>query len=228
MRHLALTIRRRDMQQCVRATAWLVGIAALGIILAGGSEARASGIKITGGGIKKFSDPFYFYIVELFLDPQFQFETGDSFTLHRLAGVEYPESTTGAPAGNPTDPSGPWATTFTNLGTETLPNFSPPTPVPAADLTFINAINVAANGGTSEKYLGQFEVLTGVSLPDLPVSYFVDVAWTANLHDLNGNAVTDSGTVVLTIIPEPTSVILLAAGLSLPIFWHVLRRRWTS
>ena len=78
------------MQRRVRVTAWLVGLAVLGIFFQAGSIARASGIVITGGGIKKFGDPFYFYIVEVFLDPNSQFETGDSYTLKSLAGVQYP------------------------------------------------------------------------------------------------------------------------------------------
>ena len=89
-------------------------------------------------------------------------------------------------------------------------------------------MNVAKNEGTSEKFLGQFEVLTAVSLPELPSSYFVDVDWTAKLHDLKGNPITESGVVVLTIIPEPTSVILLGVGIGSPILWHMRRRRQAS
>lgn len=224
--NLALNVRRRSMQRRVCVTAWLAGIAVLGILLHGGSPARASGIVVTGGGIKKFGDPYYYYIIELYLDPNSQFELGDKFTLESLGGVQYPASTTGSPGGNTGDPSGPWATTFTNLGTENLPNYSPPTPVPYANLTYINALNVAKNEGTGEEYLGQFEVLTGVSLPVLPDSYFVDVNWTASLHNLAGDAITETGTVVLHIIvPEPASVILLGVGVSLPIVWQIRRRR---
>ncbi len=183
--------------------------------------ARASGIRVTGGGVKQLGEPYYLYIVEVYLDPNSQFEAGDSFTLHSLAGVQYPASTTGSPGGTP---SGPWGTSFTNLPAGLLPNYGPPTTVPFADLTFINGSNVVQNGGTSEDYIGEYKVLTAVSLPALPGSYFVDVAWSASLHDLNGNPVTETGTVVLTYIPEPTSVILLGVGVSVPIFWYVRRR----
>jgi hypothetical protein len=210
------------MQRRVRVTTWLVAVAVLGIVLLGGSTARAKGIAITGGGIKQFGEPFYFYIVEVYLDPGFQFKTGDSFTLEQLAGVHFPASTTGAPGGSP---SGPWGTSFTNLPDGLLPNFNPPTTVPFADLTFINGSNVVKNEGTSELYLGEFKVLTAVSLPSLPGTYSVDVDWSAILHDNNGNQVTDSGVVVLSIIPEPATVILLGIGIGAPLCWHVYTRR---
>jgi hypothetical protein len=194
----------------------------LGIALQGGSTARAKGIAITGGGIKQFGEPFYFYIVEVYLDPGFQFETKDSFTLEELAGVHFPASTTGAPGGTP---SGPWATSFTNRPDGLLPNFSPPTTVPFADLTFSNAGNVVKNEGTSELYLGEFKVLTAVSLPALPGTYSVAYDWSAILHDNDGNQVTDSGVVVLSIIPEPATVILLGIGVGAPLSWHAYRRR---
>ena len=153
------------MQQRVCVTAWLLGVAVLGFVLQEGSMARASGVRVTGGGVKQLGEPYYLYIVEVYLDPNSQFEAGDSFTLHSLAGVQYPGSTTGSPGGTP---SGPWGTSFTNLPDGLLPNYSPPTTVPFADLTFINGSNVVKNEGTTEDYIGEFKVLTSVSLPAPP------------------------------------------------------------
>jgi hypothetical protein len=202
-----------------------LALAVLGVIHQVGSTAQA-GLMISGGGIKKFGDPFYFYIFEVSLDPGFQVELKDSFTLHELGGVHFPESTTGAPGGNP---SGPWSTSFTNQPSGPLPNYSPPTIVPFADLTFINAGFDVQNGGTGEVPLGEFKVLTAVSLPELPPSYSVDIAWTAKIHLLNGDPASDSGTVHLTIItPEPASVVMLGAGLGLPAAWLYARRRQRS
>src|SRR5262249_14277615 len=153
----------------------------------------------------QLGDPFYFYIVEVSLDPGFQVELFDNFTLHEVGGIHDPGSTTGAPGGVP---SGPWATSFTNQPSGPLPNYSPPTIVPFADLTFINAGFDVVNAGPGEVFLGEFRVLTAVSLPELPPDYSVDIAWTANIHDLDGNPVNDQGIVHLTLIgiPEPTSV----------------------
>src|SRR2546423_1364245 len=98
------------MVQRTHAARWLLAVTGFGANHQVGSTAEA-GIMVSGGGIKKFGDPFYFYIVEVSLDPGFQVELFDSFTLHEIGGVHDPGSTTGAPGGVP---SGPWATSFTN------------------------------------------------------------------------------------------------------------------
>ena len=73
--------------------------------------------------------------------------------------------------------------------------------------------------------MGEFRVLTAISLPYLPDNYSTTVAWTASLHDPNGQVVTESGSVTLLLTPEPTSLILLAAGVATPLFWTLRRRR---
>ena len=205
---------------------WLLGGAVATVaLLLGGSPARA-GITIVGGGIKPFGDPFYFYIVKVYLDPTFQFLNGDSFTLNTLAGVNSSGSTTGQPSGSP---SGPWTPIIRNRGTGPIPNFSPPTIVPLADVTWRNAGPDIFNPGGTGKSLGEFRVLTAISLPELPKSYTVEVGWTAQLHDANGDPFRDSGVVVLGMIPEPTSAILLAGGLGLPVLlWRRSRLRRTG
>ena len=71
------------------AARWFLAMAVLGVIHQVGSTAQA-GLMVSGGGIKKFGDPFYFYIVEVSLDPGFQVELFDNFTLHELGGVHDP------------------------------------------------------------------------------------------------------------------------------------------
>ena len=181
----------------------------LGMALEAGGTAQATGIKITGGGLKEFGEPYYIYEFDFFLEPQYQFLVGDSVTLGKLAGVD-DSSVYHAPPGSP---SGPWVVTVMDLGMGNIPNYSPPFTVPFGNVMFSNALNVVQNTnptGGAQEYLGLFEVLTAVNLPLLPSSYFVDIDWTATLHTLSGAVEHDSGVVVLTIItPEPTSIILL-------------------
>jgi len=188
-----------------------------------GRMAQAAGIKITGGGLKQFGEPLYYYKLEFYLQPGYQFLPKDSVTLEMLAGVNV-NSPTSAPGGSP---SGPWITILTFEGTGSIPNYSPPTNVPFADVTFLNASNIVQDPtGDPQLFLGQFVALTAVSLPLLPLTYFVDIDWTATLHTLDGTIEHDSGVVRLGIItiPEPASVILLSAGIGLPIILKL--RRW--
>jgi len=206
---------------------WLLGIAVFGAILGSAGDAHAKGIIISGGGIKAQGDPYYFYIVRVFLDPGFTMGVFDSFTLHLVAGLDDgtrfpPGSTTGSPAGSP---SGPWAGVITNEPFGNIPNYSPPTSVPFGDVQFINAGFDITNTGATEKDLGTFLVLTAVSLPALPEDYTVTIGWTAIL---NHGTATDSGTVTLGIIhgiPEPTSVVLMGSAMGLAILGFALRRR---
>src|SRR4051794_39350569 len=171
------------MRRVIRAMGCVLGLAVFGAILGtGATTAQAAGIRVTGGGIKQFGDPSYYYIFEVFLDPGYSFQLNDSFTLHELGGAHTPGSLTSSPNGPP-DPSGPWTPIFTNEPSGPLPNYSPPTIVPFADVTFLNLINVAGPY-TSEKYLGEFRVLT-LNLPVLPMDYTVTLDWTAMLHDPN-------------------------------------------
>ncbi len=148
------------MPRRVRVTAWLVGIAMLAMTLEAGATARAGtmaakGITVTGGGIQQLGDPFYIYTVEVYLEPGYQIDPGDSFTLEKLAGVQYSTipglgSATISPGG---DPSGPWAPIITNLAPGPLPNYSPTTIVSMANVEFIDDGPAIVNSGGSAEFL---------------------------------------------------------------------------
>jgi hypothetical protein len=220
------------MRRGTRAKGWLLGIAAAVLAVGVGTAgtAKAAGITVRGGGIKQFGEPYYFYIFEISAKPETQFLVGDNFTLEELAGVSTTgatPSTTSSPGGSP---SGPWAPVITNQASGPIPGFSPPTTVPFADVTFSNAFNVFTNSSTTtDEFMGEFRVLTAISLPLLPPDYTLDVNWVAHVHDLAGNPVTDTGTVtlhIITAIPEPSSIILLGvAAAGLPGLLHLRRRR---
>jgi hypothetical protein len=55
---------------------WLAGIAVLGAILGAGSSARAGTLVVGGGGIVKVGDPFYQYVIEVYLEPGYQITAG--------------------------------------------------------------------------------------------------------------------------------------------------------
>ena len=53
------------MQRVMRATGLALGLAVLGTIIGTGESARAAGVRISGGGIEQFGEPYYFYVTEL-------------------------------------------------------------------------------------------------------------------------------------------------------------------
>src|SRR5437764_14218239 len=88
---------------------WLLRVVVVGAILGSTGDARAAGVKITGGGIKAQGDPNNFYAVKTFLDPGFTMGVGDSLTLDLVPGVVNgtgfpPVSTPGSPGASPTGP----------------------------------------------------------------------------------------------------------------------------
>jgi hypothetical protein len=179
----------------------MVGLAMLGAMTpGGGGEARAGtiGITISGGFTPVGGDPPYLYIFDVFLDPGFEVDQTDFFRIDGLNGVTSGSLSHQPP---PAPPGFVWVPnpglsniTWTFLGTTPIPNNNPV-------------------GSNIEVPLGQFEVQTTVNFPNgPPVPPGTMVPYTFTVHHIGDGPASGSGVIVLTAIPEPSSIILLALG----------------
>jgi hypothetical protein len=178
--------------------AWIAaGIAVLGAMIAGG-QARAGtvGITISGGEKPVIGDPPYDYIFQVYLDPGFEvLATGsplNDFQVTGLVGVGA-DSFTSQPTTVPWTPTpATGSVTWTLFGTTSIPNT-----------------------GTGEQYLGQFSVLTDKSFSSPPVTPGTTIVYNFTVYDIStGKTISGSNsfTLVLLGVPEPSSVVLLTLG----------------
>ena len=195
---------------------WLgVAIAVLGITLAGGMEACASGIVIKIGQQPGGGDPPYDYIIQVYLDPGYGVDYGNSFTVENLVGVtssSFTQEPNNVPAGISWSPELTQTNTAYPYASDVQWYFTGTTPY--------------NNTGSGDLYLGQFAVETTVSFtsPPYPNGTLINYDW--SIVDNNGNPSTGSGQapIVTLGVPEPTSALLLLCGAGiLPLL--ALRRR---
>lgn len=213
----------------------LAGVCSLAIMFAGEHQAQA-GIatvgKITVSGTYKpvTPDPQYLYDFKISLNAPVPnpngvgtntFSFNDSITFNGLPGVTS-GSLSSAPPTMGSPPTVAWAAaiddlhtappdssniTWTFLGSQT---YSASTPAGPAD----------GPPGPSI-FLGEFQVLTTANLSAVP---FPDGGTVTFSYTIDG--VTTPGQFQIFAVPEPSSVILLAAGVGLlPVFWLRDRRR---
>ena len=105
----------------------------------------------------------------------------------------------------------------------------PPATAPfASNLTFEYAGSTPFTASTppgTQAFLGQFEVISTYDFPIGVVPYPEGDNTITFTYTIDGNTQQGSGSFQISAIPEPSSVILLAAGVSaLPMVW--LRKRW--
>ncbi len=195
----------------------LLGLAVVGAILVGESEARAAGIKVTMGKTQPIDDPVYEYQFDIELQAGTALDSGGYITIYDLAGV-YSGSTTSQP-GTPADPGLNWGSTVQLLGKS-------PTVGPSItdDPTLYN-VTWQWNGSTipasaTDKSLGVFTILTDLNSTPTPTPTLVNYVGSAD-----GTTVSNSGTITVTTVPEPASVILLVIGAgALPLYASRKRR----
>jgi hypothetical protein len=189
-------------------SAWIAaGLAVLGTIIAGG-EARAgkAGITINPGGIKPGTgEPPWFYFFDVYLDPGFEVKASGS-------PLNFFEVGSSSPTGSPTTP-------LVGVGTDSPPPTQPtavqwvPTLGTETVTWTLHGKRSVTNAGTSEMFLGQFLVETDKSFPKPPVAPGTIIDYNFRVIDLaTKTSITGSNSFTLVSIPEPSSVVMLAAG----------------
>jgi hypothetical protein len=203
----------------IRPTKMWLGVAfiVMGTMLAGSREACASGITIKIGQQPGGGDPPYDYIIQVYLDPGYGIDYGNSFTVENLTGVT-PGSFTQEPINIPGGVS--WSPQLTETNS-TSPY--------ASDVQwYFTGTTPYNNTGSGEIYLGQFGVETTVSFTSPPYSNGTPIFYDWSIVDNNGNPSSGSGqTPIVTLgVPEPTSALLLTCGVAiLPLLVLHQRRR---
>ncbi len=194
------------MKLRIKATWTWTTLFAVFATIASGSAACASGIVVKIGQMPGGGDPQYDYIMQVYLDPGYGVDYDNSFTVDNLKGVT-PSSLTSEPVNIPDGVS--WSPTIDETQS-TYPY--------ASDVTwYFTGSTPYTNSGSSQIYLGQFEVETTVnfSTPPYIPGTLIDYTW--SIVDLNGNPSTGSGqTPIVNLgVPEPTSALLLLCGVSI-------------
>jgi hypothetical protein len=188
----------------IRRTWTLVGLAALGALFTNCDNARAGsvvGIVIKSGGSHQAGDPTYNYYFDVELTAGSTLLTGGYFTVYDLPGVM---------GSSPTQQPNSWNDSLQLVGLTPL-NTIPPIPDDPAiwNVTWIYTGNPITGRSPEGTDLGTFVITTGeLTYQPLPTLYYV-----ATLDGIN---YTDQGTVKINaIVPEPSSVILLVAGVGI-------------
>ncbi len=200
-----------------------------GRVAEAGTSLNTKTIMITGGYKPGTGDPPFDYVFEVFLEPQpdgsaSKILSGDSFTIG-TNGTQNTPLVGIAPGSfsNVTFPSPPPAPDYSwSYPTITEINTKPPF-ASLVQWTYNGPNPVTADAQTGQVFLGQFEILTTSSFhkPPMPAGTVINYEFT-----YDGQTKSGTGSFVLSAVPEPSSVVLLAAGVvALPVFWLRDRRR---
>lgn len=199
------------MASRIRNTGLGVGAALIAVAVLGGQAAQAGtvGIIITSGSTSPVGDPSYDYSFDVELAAGYTLQNGGYFTVYDLPGV-VAGSLTG-------QPNLYWGSSIQLLGI--TPTGTPTiTDSPTVENVTWQYNGTAITAGSSAVDLGTFIVQTEplTSQPSPTLLY---------VGSLGGGTYSDQGTVIVNaIVPEPTSIVLLASGLLAPILIARSRR----
>ncbi len=189
----------------------LAGVAAFTVVMACGGKAHAKGIAVSTGMTQQTGDPMYNYVFEIDLLAGSTLQTGGFITVYDIPFVPNPLTS---------QPNLSWAA-------ETLLVGKTPQGTPPTDPDNPNIFNVTwqwknapiSNNSNSSENLGNFVFGTTIELSSPPSVTLLFVG------SLDGTNFSNQGFVGVNV-PEPSSVILLLAGVgTLPVFWLRERRR---
>ncbi len=196
----------------------LTGVAAFAVVMASGGKAHAKGgIVATMGMTTQTGDPMYQYDFHLELLPESTLLNGGFATIYDIPFLPLP------PASPPltSQPSLSWGSATLFLG-------KTPTGFLGFDNPALYNVTWQWNGAPIDNTtpnnmdLGAFSIGTTIELSSPPSVTLVFVG------SLDGVTASNQGTVLVNV-PEPSSVILLLAGVgALPVFWLRERRRRLS
>lgn len=191
--------------------AWIMAaVAGLAAMIAG-EEARAGGISIPIATTQQTGDPTYEYIFTVDLLAGSTLIPGGFFTVYDLPGI---------PSGALTSqPNISWGSSIQLTGIT-------PTGASPTDSLIIENVTWKWNGASSitaptnsDLFLGLFIVGSTVELPSPPTPTLIYVG------SLDGVNASNQGTVTVSAVPEPGSIILLSTALVSGVFGSARGRR---
>jgi hypothetical protein len=206
-----------DMGIWAKGASIFIGLTTLGAVLTTGLEAEGSSITITGHQRPGTGDPIYEFMFDVTLQNNSPFiQADDYFTIHGLLGVtpaNFPAS--GDQGSSSTAPSSLWSVTIGPVTQSSAPYSSDVT------WTYTGSIPIMASSVPVD--LGQFTVDTVTSFANPP---YADGTLIDYSYNIGGQTSAGDGSFpMLSSIPEPSSLMMLATGtgvvlLLLPVRQH--------